>query len=87
MEGGEKVAMEAGKMEGGEKMAMGDHKDGEMHMDEHHGFMVAQEPSSEPTIIEFTVPEGKVGTWEIACFEDDGDHYNDGMKATLVVTG
>jgi hypothetical protein len=26
-----------------------------------------------------------VGEWEIACFEDDGTHYEDGMRGTLVV--
>ena len=81
----------------GDKKMEGD-EEGEMQMDEHHGFKVVQEASEtrisagrvfrfdEPAIIEFTVPDDKVGTWEIACFEDDGDHYDEGHKAKLVVT-
>jgi hypothetical protein len=47
--------------------------------------MVMLEPSPEATVIEFTVTADKVGSWEIGCFEDDGDHWNDGMKGKLVV--
>lgn len=69
-----------------EEMAMdeGDeHDDDEM---EHHGFMVMMPEGSEEGSISFTVTADKVGEWEIACFEDDGQHYDDGMKGKLVVT-
>ena len=69
-------------------MAM-DKEKGAMAMEEdahdEHGYMVMLEPSPEATVIEFTVTADKVGSWEIGCFEDDGDHWNDGMKGKLVV--
>ena len=52
--------------------------------DEHHGFMIMQDPLSGQTIIEFVVPN-KLGEWTIACFEEEGAHYEDGMKGTLKV--
>lgn len=76
-------------MEGEEEMALeedADHEEGEdTHMDEHMGWMVMNAAESERTIIEFTVPEDRVGEWEMACFEDDGTHYDDGMRGTLTV--
>ena len=86
--------MEGGAMDGMEDGAMDGMADGAMDgmagmegmegMDEHHGFMVLQDPSSGQTIIEFTVPD-KTGEWKIACFEDEGAHYDDGMQGTLKV--
>lgn len=63
----------------GEEMAM--EEEGE-----HMGFMIMNDAGSGATIIEFTVPEDRVGEWEMGCFEDDGSHYDDGMKGKLVVT-
>lgn len=59
-------------------------------MDAHEGLMVMIDPPSvapggEPTIIEFTVPEDKVGTWTFACFQERGQHFDDGMEGTLIV--
>ncbi len=54
------------------------------HMD-HTGFMVMSNTGSGVSFIEFTVPADRVGEWEMGCFEDDGAHYDDGMKGTLVV--
>lgn len=58
----------------------------------HHGAMVMLEPgdpvAGEPgqvSIIEFTVPAEKVGVWEIGCFQEAGQHYEDGMRGTLIV--
>jgi len=48
------------------------------------GFMVLIGPSSESTVIEFTVPE-KYGEWEFASFENDGERYEDGMRGTVKV--
>ncbi len=53
--------------------------------EEHGGFMLMSNPSSGTTILEFTVPEDKVGTWIIGCFLDNGSHFEDGMRATLTV--
>ena len=77
MEGDAMDGMEGGAMDGMEGGAM----DG---IEEHHGFMVLQNPSSGQTVIEFTVPD-KTGEWEFACFEDEGAHYDDGMHGTLKV--
>ena len=57
-----------------------------------HGAMVMLQPGTpgtnepgETTVIEFTVPEDRVGVWEIGCFQEAGQHYEDGMRATLIV--
>jgi plastocyanin len=59
---------------------------------EDEGGMVLLEPgtpgSSEAgqfSIMEFTVPDDATGTWEIGCFQEAGQHYEDGMRATLIV--
>lgn len=51
----------------------------------HHSFMVWQEVGSSPATIIFTVPADKVGEWTFGCFEDDGEHWEEGMKGTLIV--
>lgn len=56
----------------------------EVHMD-HEGWMVMDAAGSGQTAITFTVPEDRVGEWEMACFEDDGTHYDDGMRGTFIV--
>lgn len=81
--------MEEGHEEGeGEHDEEGAHEEEEegmaMHMD-HDGWMVMDAAGSAPTVIEFTVPEDRVGEWEMACFEDDGTHYDDGMRGTFIV--
>ncbi len=50
------------------------------------GFMVVLHKGDKPVTISFTVPADKVGEWEMGCFEDDGQHYNEGMKGKLTVT-
>lgn len=96
----EDMAMEEGaEMTEGE-MAEGEMSEEEMAMEEdehaddddehaegmgHDGWMVMNAAGSGTTIIEFTVPADRVGEWELGCFEDDGTHYDDGMRGTLVV--
>lgn len=48
--------------------------------------MVMQPVGSDPTTISFTVTKDMVGTWTYACFQQDGVHYENGMKGTLTVT-
>ncbi len=48
------------------------------------GFSVLKAPSSQATIIEFTVPI-TVGDFEFASFESGGKHYEDGMKGLIKV--
>lgn len=62
----------------------GEEGDMEVHLD-HDGWMVMDAAGSGTTTITFTVPENRTGEWEMACFEDDGTHYEDGMRGTLVV--
>lgn len=37
-----------------------------------------------PTTLIFTVPN-KPGEWQMACFADDGTHYDDGMRGKVTV--
>lgn len=66
-----------------------DHEEDEegmaVHVEDHSGWMVMDAAGSGATVIEFTVPEDRVGEWEMACFEDDGTHYEDGMRGTFIV--
>jgi len=58
-------------------------------MEDHPGIMVMIDPlvvaSNQETRITFTVPESMVGTWEIGCFQERGQHYDDGMRGTFIV--
>ena len=47
-------------------------------------FTVLKAPSSQATIIEFTVPI-TLGDFEFASFESGGKHYEDGMKGLIKV--
>ncbi|OGO33688.1 MAG: hypothetical protein A2Z16_04710 [Chloroflexi bacterium RBG_16_54_18] len=55
-----------------------------MQEEEHAGFMIVL-PKSGTASMTFPVTEAMVGEWEIGCFEQDGVHYDAGMKGTLVV--
>lgn len=70
--------------DGKEIMAM-DAMGGEMEMGtpDDAGMMLTMQGASPITMI-FTVPD-KVGEWEMGCFEDDGAHYDDGMKGKVIV--
>lgn len=57
--------------------------DGEVE-DDASGFMVIKGPSSQVTIIEFTVPD-TFGEFEFASFESGGEYYKDGMKGIINV--
>ncbi len=55
--------------------------------DDHHGFMIMlpQTAGVPEATITFTVTEDMVGVWEIGCFQDNGAHYDDGMRGTMVI--
>jgi plastocyanin len=57
--------------------------------EEHGGVMVMIDPiviaSDQETRITFTIPEDAVGTWEFGCFQERGQHYDDGMRGILIV--
>lgn len=72
-----------GAMGGG--MSMGDMGGmAGMEMDEDHGFMVQVKPGGKATI-RFTVPANRAGEWQMGCFAEDGQHYDEGMKGSFVV--
>lgn len=48
------------------------------------GYHVELEPGATGTLV-FTIPASKAGEWEIGCFIDDGQHYDEGMKGQLIV--
>jgi uncharacterized cupredoxin-like copper-binding protein len=81
MGGMDDQGMGEGEMAMGEEGEHGEDEHGMGHM----GFMVMSEPASGRTVLEFTVPASAVGEWEMGCFEDDGAHYDDGMRGTLIV--
>lgn len=94
MEGMEDEEMEG--MEDGDGMGdmeMGDDQPEEGEEGEAgHGAMVMLDPgrpgAAEPgqtSIIELVIPEDRVGTWQIGCFQQAGQHWADGMRATLIV--
>ena len=62
---------------------MGDMGGDEEEM-EMEGVMVSRAPTETATIT-FTVTEASVGEWEIGCFEEDGTHWDEGMRGTIIV--
>jgi uncharacterized cupredoxin-like copper-binding protein len=50
------------------------------------GFMVALEKTGDQATITFTVTKDMVGEWEMGCFEQEGVHYEAGMKGKVVVS-
>ncbi len=84
-EGGMAMGEEMGGMEGMAVILPGPHGEGMVMMDEeHHGSMVMMDPAAE-AIIEFTVPADKVGTWIFGCFQEEGLHFDSGMRGILIV--
>lgn len=57
-----------------------------MEMDDEmdHGIMIMRDPGEQATAT-FVVTADQVGVWEMACFQEDGAHYDDGMKGTFTV--
>ena len=66
----------------GEEMDMGSEA---MH-DDHSGFMVSIPTGGDNAMITFTATKDMVGEWEIGCFEQEGVHYDAGMKGKLVIS-
>lgn len=69
--------------EGARVVLSGVHAEG-MEMGEVHGAMVMLDPKAEATLT-FTVPSDKVGTWVFGCFQEDGLHFDSGMRGVLIV--
>jgi uncharacterized cupredoxin-like copper-binding protein len=51
----------------------------------HDGFMVTLPANNDTVLISFTPNTDMVGEWELGCFEQDGVHYDAGMKGRLVI--
>jgi hypothetical protein len=55
----------------------------------HSGVMVMIDPTmipaSETTVIRMTIPADRVGTWTFGCFQERGQHFDDGMHGTFIV--
>ncbi|MFQ5419281.1 MAG: hypothetical protein ACE5EY_02845 [Anaerolineae bacterium] len=85
-DGGMEGMGDAGAMDHAAEGDGGDMGDmGGMEMD-HAGFMVLIPFGSEQATLTFTVTEDMVGEWEMACFQGNGSHYDDGMRGKVVVT-
>ncbi len=50
------------------------------------GFMVALDKTGDQATITFTVTKDMVGEWEMGCFEQEGVHYEAGMKGKVTVS-
>ncbi|HID54856.1 MAG TPA: hypothetical protein EYP41_22810 [Anaerolineae bacterium] len=92
MPAGEDMDMPAGDGDGEEhaEEVMGEFGPFQMPlMDPHAGIMFMVDPEmvqhGEVTTITFTVPEDRVGEWELGCFQEQGQHYDDGMRAKFIV--
>ncbi len=74
-----------GDMDGATRVVLqpGYHVD-PLTMGEAHGGMVMMQPAAE-VVLEFTVPEDKVGTWILGCYQEDGLHFDSGMRGLLIV--
>lgn len=64
---------------------------GEMHMEGEHdaghtGFMVVLPEEGDTASITFTVTDEMVGEWEMGCFEQEGVHYDAGMKGKITIS-
>jgi len=59
--------------------------EGDMHMEDHEGFMILLPKSGDRATLAFTPTKDMVGEWEIGCFEQEGVHFDAGMKGNLVV--
>ncbi|MCO6453501.1 MAG: hypothetical protein J5I90_22155 [Caldilineales bacterium] len=63
-----------------------------MEMDEHGeeethaGFMVALPQGEGQAVIKFKVTPQMAGEWEMGCFEQDGVHYDAGMKGKVTIS-
>lgn len=53
-------------------------------VEDHSGFMVVLPVGAQATV-KFKVTEGMVGDWEMGCFEQDGVHFDAGMKGPVSV--
>lgn len=63
---------------------------GGSEMDHHEagysGVMVVLQNTGDKATMTFTATKEMVGDWEMGCFEQDGVHYQAGMKGTFTVS-
>ena len=58
--------------------------DMEMGDEKAHGFMIMRSPGTEATLT-ITIPADASGEWQFGCFEEDGAHWDDGMRGKLII--
>lgn len=58
---------------------------GEEEEEGHTGFMVVLPKTGDMASLKFVVTQEMVGEWEMGCFEQDGVHYDAGMKGRFIV--
>jgi len=61
------------------------HMEGE-HEEGHTGFMVVLPKEGDTASLTFSMTDGMFGEWEIGCFEQEGVHYDAGMKGKVTVS-
>ena len=52
----------------------------------HGGYMVLLQKTGDQASITFTVTEEMLGKWEMGCFEQEGVHYDAGMKGKVTAS-
>lgn len=52
----------------------------------HGGYMALLEKTGDQASITFTVTKEMLGEWEMGCFEQEGVHYDAGMKGKVTVS-
>jgi uncharacterized cupredoxin-like copper-binding protein len=58
----------------------------EHHEEGYSGVMVVLQKTGDQATMTFTPTEAMLGEWEMGCFEQDGVHYQAGMKGTFTVS-
>ena len=56
------------------------------HTADQSGVMVVLQNTGDQATMTFTITKEMVGEWEMGCFEQDGVHYQAGMKGTFTVS-
>jgi plastocyanin len=81
-EAGVEPTLVGGMMEMAEEDTHSEEEEGHMHA----GFMATVPETGGTASLSFTVTEDMLGEWELGCFEQDGVHYDAGMKGTFIVS-
>ncbi|MCO6453066.1 MAG: hypothetical protein J5I90_19940 [Caldilineales bacterium] len=78
------VEPEVVMMESHDESGMDNH--GEEDEMQHEGFMVLLPKGESQATMKFKVTPQMAGEWEMGCFEQDGVHYDAGMKGVVTIS-